>query len=487
MKKAFFSLVISMALAGCSGGGNSDSTSVSPGTGTGGGNPPGNPGTENPPPYQARSWTPGFQLSNPNRQAHNPTVSVLSNGTVLAAWAEAATDDKPSAVFASVLRADLPEAERQRDALQISQLDDGIDSVLVNTRWNFTGEVERFTPSPQLAVSADGVGHVAWLQNDGVTTSVYVADYVPQGGSWSAAFSVESTDEPCSEIKLMALENGDAVLLWKQAGEDTIALKGVAYYANTGSWGAVFDVAGDVKADANVAIWERDGSVFVGYLASVDADNDRLSVANLDLTSLMATTKEVDSVGLKGSVVGTAFDGNDVLVWAELDEYSYYSVMAAASSGGEWQAVPQIEDLPYDVGHIVVSGIDDELHIAWRHKEQSSVAVFHGLKSVTYSATGISDVQTLFDSGAANPVLVNGGDGKMYAQWFTSHTKYSEYVPGEGWKSVTQPFCMPSAVISGSCFNSGTEHTLAVAGDYGVSAWLESVDDIRSVVISLSD
>jgi hypothetical protein len=149
--------------------------------------------------------------------------------------------------------------------------------------------------------------------------------------------------------------------------------------------------------------------------------------------------------------------------------------------------MPQIEDRPYDVGHLALTSIGDELHVVWRHKDQSSVAVFHDLNTVTYTSAGISDVQTLFDSGAANPVLVNGGDGKLYAQWFTSHTKYSEYVPGDGWKSVTQPFCMANNVISGSCFNSGSEHSIDVAGQYGVSAWLESVDDIRSVVVSLSE
>lgn len=487
MKKTLLTFFVAAALVGCgSGSGGSDSASA----GTGSGTVPDN-GTQlgggNTPVYQAREWTTGFQLSNPNREAFNPSVKALGDGTVFAAWVESATEEQPAAVFASVLRADLTDAERARGALQITQLDDGNETVMANTRWNFTGEVERFVPSPKLAVSDDGVGHVAWLQNDGVRTSVYVSDYVPQGGAWSAAVSVESTDEPCSEIKLHALTNGDAVLLWKQAGDDSVALKGVAYYANTGSWGAVFDVANAVKTDADVALWEKDGGITVAYLVSVDAENDRLMVTDLDMSALTVSAEEIDAGGLKGSVVGTRFQSNDVVMWAETDEFGYYSIAGSVNAGTQWQAMPQIEDRPYDVGHLALTSIDDELHVIWRHKDQSSVAVFHDLNTVTYTSAGISDVQTLFDSGAANPVLVNGGDGKLYAQWFTSHTKYSEYVPGDGWKSVTQPFCMANNVISGSCFNSGSEHSIDVAGQYGVSAWLESVDDIRSVVVSLSE
>lgn len=487
MKKTLLSFFVAAALVGCgSGGAGSDSASAGTGTGT----VPDNgtqPGDGNTPVYQAREWTTGFQISNPNREAFNPSVKALGDGTVFAAWVEAATEERPAAVFASVLRADLTDAERARGALQIAQLDDGNETVMANTRWNFVGEVERFIPSPKLAVSDDGVGHVAWLQNDGVRTSVYVSDYIPQGGAWSAAVSVESTDEPCSEIKLQTLTNGDAVLLWKQAGDDGVALKGVAYYANTGSWGTVFDVASDVKTDADVGLWEKDGDVGVAYLVSVDAENDRLMVADLDLSGLSVSAEEIDADGLKGSVVGTQFESNDVVMWAETDEYGYYSIAGSVNAGTQWQAMPQIEDLPYDVGHISLAAINNELHVVWRHKDQSSAAVFNDLNSVTYTSAGITDVQTLFGSGASNPVLVSGGDGKLYAQWFTSHTKYSEYVPGEGWKLATQPFCMANHVIGVSCFNSGSEHSIDVAGQYGVSAWLESVSGIRSVVVSLSE
>ena len=486
MKKTLLSIFIAAAMAGCGGGGTSEPASTGTGTdivpddGAG-------PGAGNEPVYQARVWSTGFQISNPNREAQNPSVKVLEDGTVFASWIEAATEEHSSAVYASVLRADLPESERQRDALQISQLDDANETVVANTRWNFTGEVERFIPSPKLAASNDGVAHVAWLQNDGTTTSVYVSDYIPQGNAWSAAVSVESTNEACSEIKLLSLSNGDTVLLWKQTGDDSVSLKGILYSANTADWGTVFDVATSVKTEADVSLWEKDGIVSIAYLSSIDIENDRLTVAVLELTGPTVSYVVIDDTGLKASVVGTQLQSSDVVVWAEMDEFGYYSIAGAVNAGVQWEAVSQVEDRPYDVGHISVSAVGDDLHIVWRHKDQSSTAIFHDLNTVTYSSSGVSDIQTLFDSGAANPVLVNDGDGKLYAQWFTSHTKYSEYVPGDGWKSVSQPFCMAGNVISGSCFNSGTEHSLDVSSQYGVSAWLESVNGIRSVVVSLSE
>lgn len=440
--------------------------------------------------YQARKWTTGFQMSNPSREARNPSVKTLDNGTVFTAWVEVATGDQPSAVFASVLRADLPETHRRRGSLPISQLSDGDESVLFNIRWNFIHEVERFIPTPKLAVSEDGVGHVAWLQSNGAITSVYVSDYAPQGGNWSEAASVESTSELCSEIKLQALANGDAVLLWKQTSLDGVTLKGVAYSASTGGWGNVFDVADAVKANADIHLWEKDGVIKVAYLASRDAENDRLMVVNLDLSGSIVNAEEVDIDGLKGSLVGALYQDNSVLMWAEMDEFGFYSVEGSINTGTQWQAMPQIEDRPYDAGHLALTSIGNELHVVWRHKRDASIgsSYNHDLNTVKYiTSAGVSDIQTLFNTGGAHPVLVNGGDGKLYIQWFASHTRYSEYFPGDGWKPSSQPFCMANNVISGSCFNSGSEHTLGVAGQYGASAWLESVNGMRSVVVSLSE
>jgi len=488
-KKVLFSVMV-LALIGCGGGGGGSSTTA-PGSGGGNGpsipNPPNPPGSDTDPVAKVRSWSPGFQISNPNREAHNPVATVLASGEVYVSWVEAATEESPSSIFAAVLRADLPEGKRSRDNIQISQLDRGNDQVLANTRWNFLNEVERFRPEPQMAVSQDGVAHVAWLESDGKTTSVYVSDYAPQAGVWSSPLAVESTDEACSEIKLQALSNGDVLLLFKQVGADDTALKAVPFYSNTGKWGAVFEVAASVKGGADVALWEHDGEVLVGYLATLDDKNDRLNVARLDLADLSVAGETVDSTGLKGSVVGAAFQGADVLVWAERDQYGYYSVVGSVNAGDQWQDIPEIEDLPYDAGHIKLAAVENELHIVWRHKDQSSTYLFHDLYSVKYSSSGIGEAQKLFDSGAANPVLVSGGDGKLYVQWFASHTKYSEYTPDRGWSSISQPFCTSGALISGVCYNSGTEHTLDVSGKYGVSAWLQSVNGIRSVAVSLSE
>lgn len=494
MKKVVYSVFLSVALAGCGGGGgggSSDSALIGDDSGNRGqlGSDNGGQGDSggSASVYNEREWITGFQISNPNREARNPSVKALGDGTVFAAWVESATTEQPAAVFASVLRADMTDLERRRDALQISQLDDGNQTVLANTRWNFTGEAERFIPSPKLAASNNGVGHVAWLQTDGIRTSVYVSDYVPQSGTWSPAASVESTNNSCGEIKLLALANGDAVLLWKQDGDSGVALKGVAYSANTSSWGAVFDVSDAVKPGADIALWERNGGVAVAYLASVDAQNDSLMVADLGLPALTVSAEELDAAGLKASVVGAQFQSKDAVMWAEIDEFGYYSIAGSINTDAHWEAMPQIEDRPYDVGHLALASIGDELHVAWRQKDQSTTAITHDMNTVKYTnAGGVSEVKTIFDSGGANPVLVDGMDGKLYAQWFSSHTKYAEYVLGDGWKSVTMPFCMAGQVIGGSCYNGGTEHSIDVDGLYGVSAWLESVNNIRSVVISLS-
>lgn len=488
MKRLMLSFFVSVAIVGCGGGGGG---SDAPSTGSGGGALPGDGGQTNAGPgdvYQARNWSEGFQLSNPNREASNPVVDVLPDGSVVAAWVEAATASEPASVFASVMRADLSSTERQRDNLAVAKLNTGADTVLSNTRWNFTiNEVERFKPSPQLAVSEDRVAHVAWLQRDGATTKVHVSDYAPQGSGWSAAISFGSDDETSSGVRLVSLPGGDAFMVWKQSDAGSLDLKGAPYYGNTGVWGSAFEIAADVKASADVSVWSNGAGVSIGYLSALDLDNDRLSVAKVDLDTLAVSKGSVDSSGLKGSVVGIDFKGADLVAWAELDEYGYYSVMGAENAQGTWRPVPEIEGLPYDVGHIDLAVIGDAVHIVWRQKDESSVAIFYDLNAVKYDSTGVSDVTKLFDLGAANPILTNGNDGKLYLQWFASHTKYSEYFPSDGWKPVAQPFGMPGNLIGGSRFNSGVEHIMDVAESYGGAAWVESVDGIKSVVISLSD
>lgn len=488
MKRLMLSFFVSVAIVGCGGGGGG---SDAPSTGSGGGALPGDGGQTDAGPgdvYQVRNWSEGFQLSNPNREASNPVVDVLPDGSVVAAWVEAATASEPASVFASVMRADLSSTERQRDNLAVAKLNTGADTVLSNTRWNFTiNEVERFKPSPQLAVSEDRVAHVAWLQRDGATTKVHVSDYAPQGSGWSAAISFGSDDETSSGVRLVSLPGGDAFLVWKQSDAGSLDLKGAPYYGNTGVWGSAFEIAADVKASADVSVWSNGAGVSIGYLSALDLDNDRLSVAKVDLDTLAVSKGSVDSDGLKGSVVGVDFKGEDLVAWAELDEYGYYSVMGAANKQGTWQQVPEIEGLPYDAGHIDLAVIGDGVHIVWRQTDGTGSYLRHDLNTAIYKSTGITDFQTLTDIGAANPVLINGEDGKAYLQWFMGHTTYSEYVAGEGWKPLGRPFCMQNRIIDDSCFNSGTEQTIDVAGDYGIASWLESVDGIKSVVVSLSD
>lgn len=486
MEKTLISLFVVGILAGC--GSSSDSTSSTSVT------TPNNLVSDEPEiqvdeisVYQSREWSTGVQLSGLSREGVNPSVRVLGDGTVFALWVESATENAPSAIFASVFNAELGEQELQRSEIQINQIDNGNETVVVNNRWNFTGEIEGFKPSPKLAVSNDGVGHAAWLQDNNSITSVYVSDYIPQSSSWSAPKSVESSSQSCSDIELFTISNGDSILLWKESSADGMALNGVVYYANSGSWGTVFNFANNIK-DENIALWENNGKAVIAYLSSIDSENDALTVAELELNTGAVNHVVVDNDGLKGSLVGTNFKNSNVIVWAGMDELGYFSVKGAVNlSGVQWSAMPKVENLPYDVGHISIASIDDELNIVWQHKEQSSVGVFYDLNAVKYTdSDGVGDVETIFDSGAANPLLVNGGDGKLYLQWFTSHTKYSEYVLGDGWKPIVQPFCTDSHIINGSCFNGGTEHSLDVNGQYGVSAWLESVNGMRSVVISLS-
>ena len=435
--------------------------------------------------YSPRKWSAGFQISDPQRDAHNPVVKVSKEGTVFAVWIEEATNNHNSTIFASVLPAGLSNNEQKRDALKINQLSNTDNSVVINHQWNVSKQVERYIPSPNLVISNNGDAHVAWLEKNNEDTSVYVSSYSAQNAVWSNSLPIEETNEPCSEIKLFAQTNGDVLLLWKQKGENALSLKARPYYVNSG-WGPIIEVATNVKAMSDVSVWKNLDSVAIGYLSTIDKNNDKLTLTGLDLSTRNMWSEEIDPTGVKGSLVATQFNSQPILIWAEKDDDGYYSVVGAEYIDSEWKPLPQIENFTNDVGHIALAAINDKLHIVWRHTDPSS-HYFDDLRTLTYSSSGKSEPKLLNSSGALNPVLINGRDNRLYLQWAAPNTKYSEFPPNSNWKNISSPFCHKDDALYPLCLNNGTEHTIDVFDNFGASAWLETVANTRSVVIALSD
>ena len=436
-----------------------------------------------------RDWSAGFQISNPQRDAQNPVARVSKDGTVFVIWIEEATNNMSPAIFAAVLPADLDSNQQNRDSLKIKQLSNDNQSVTVNLQWNLSNQVERYLPSAKLVLSSNGDAHVAWLAKDGESTSIYISQYSAQNGTWSNSKSFKCTLSPCSEIKLAALANNNILLLWKQKNQNNqlLSLNGLLYTPES-MWRAdILKIANNVKTLSDVALWSdsNTNTAAIGYLEPLDQENDQLILSSLNLSNRELIREKIDSIGVKGSLVGTQFNEQPVLIWAGIDQYGYYSMKGAEKNSRGWRFLPQIENFKGDVGQIAVATMNDKLHIIWRDTQLFNT--YSKLRSLTYSSSGTSESKLIYDLGALNPVIVNGNDGKLYLQWSASHTKYSEYSPNNKWETIKMPFCHKSSLLYPLCYNDGTQHTIDVYGDFGVSAWLESVANSQSLVIALSN
>ena len=234
--------------------------------------------------------------------------------------------------------------------------------------------------SAKLAVSSNGVAHVAWFEkNNDKKPSVYVSNYSPRKATWSKAKLINSTVEFNSEVELIALSNGDALLVWKQASDsdndNRISLKAIHYKGNTETWGSGFELSDNVKpphisADGiiershGIALFENNdnGKVVIGYLSPIDTKNDALNVISLNLSELHTITSlddlkidKVDTAGIKNNLSGFLSNrGQSVLTWADIDNGFVFH--GAIKDGTVWQRFTRSEYYQYGF----INGYDDE-------------------------------------------------------------------------------------------------------------------------------
>lgn len=483
----FMPYVLLFGLAACGGGGGG-----SGGAGTG----PANVGPENGGPggggtnttYLARKWNEGFLLSNPVHNAANPTVKVSGSGIVYSAWIESVPADGRQHLFVAVFN---PASVSSRDDLLIEQFDNASQSVDRNIRWNFSlSEQEQFRGGPQLAVSDDGTAHLAWTLSEGSQHSVWVSTYASQSNAWTAPEKLSEDGADCKELSIQSLAGGATLLAWKQNDAAVTALHGALFVSNGSGWSDPAEIASSVKDGTAISVWQHGFSTYLGFIQPVDAANDRAVVLSLDLSGgLVPQESVIDSSGLKTNIVGTGAGNSNFVFWSERDAGNYYSVIGMKAEAGVWAALPAAESDPQDVGHLNAGVIGEEVHLVWKHRysDANSTYLFDDLRTTRYRNGSFSQVETLFDSGAANPVLLNGSDGKLYLEWFTSHSTYAEYVPEQGWKAASRPFCYNDLVgTSGNCYNSGTEHGLSINKEVGAAIWLRQESGIKQVVVALS-
>lgn len=465
---------------GGGGGGNPGPANVNPGGNTGGGSG----GAA----YTPRKWNEGIVLSNPIYSASNPIVKVSDNGMIYAAWVETTPNDGKQHLFATVFD---PALVEDRNDLTIDQVDNETHTVDRNIRWNYSLiEQEVFQTAIKMVVNESGAAFLAWTVLTDSKHVLWVSNFAPQTNVWSEPLQVSADEADCDEISLHALKDGSVILLWKNEIEGTTNLSGALYASNGSDWSDPIVVSPTIKDGSPVSLWEGGTSIYMAVVQPVDAVNDKLVAYSINLSNgLNPQETTVDATGLKTSVVGVSTSAEAFLFWAERDANGYFSVIGSRSATGSWTQLPNIESDPQDAGHLVAATIGEEVHLVWKHRYSASNTsyLFDDLRAVTIKNGSITDNGKIFGSGAANPILLNGDDGKLYLEWFASHSTYAEYVPSEGWKASSRPFCYQDLVgTSGTCYNSGTEHGISVKKGKGAATWLHQEGGLKQVIVSLS-
>lgn len=492
LSRVFFVSLLAASITACGGGGGGggggDRTSTPPpvdggdGGGSGGGNGGGTPGGgENPPPpVVAKFWEGGSRISAESVRSANPSVVVNNQGTVFSAWMNAAQSEIDPAVSAVVVRPGNAPGPSQ----VISNNDNTLD---INYGWQLSlSNTERFRGGVTIAADEQGDAHVAWMEFDGAEGDIRVASYDGGSSAWSAPATIDDNRD-AFEPQVFAFPSGVAYVLYKQ-----LTVDGVKLFASrfNGVWGSPVEIE-DVSEEAAISGWISGNTLNIAYVSQVDEDDDALRLATVSEAAGLVGTELVDGRGLKSNVQGIDHNDEKVVVWSERDDAGFQSLVGRARNS-TWYDLPKIEELANNSQHVQLASLDGVLHIVWsqRYSPSLSNTLFDDLLTVRLENGELSEVQKLYDSGAGNPVLVKA-EGKLYLQWYASHSTYSEYHPGTGWLTSTRPFCYGDNDIgqpgSGTCYNSGTDHGLSVNGAYGASVWVQNADGVNSVILSLSN
>ncbi|MBI5451720.1 MAG: Ig-like domain-containing protein [Gammaproteobacteria bacterium] len=299
--------------------------------------------------------------------------------------------------------------------------------------WGAAASIESLAgdaSSPRLLLDSSGAAVVAWLQDQGTYSRLYVKRY--SGGSWVGEVALSTLTRDARDPALAADGAGHVLVLWAESDGSQYSV--LANYYNGSAWGSTADVDqfadGDAAEPAVVftgtgtatAVWQQQ------YASDGTNPRQTLHAGHLEAGSwsTVEVLEQADAGNVLGAVVTADGNGAVTAIWQQHDGL-HWNLLACRRSAGQWGDVYQIEN--DDSG--------DALRPRLAHDSQGNIEVVwqqhDGLRwniwSSSYSMTGdawqaptLLENDALRDSkGAARnaeqPAVAIDGDGNVTAVW----------------------------------------------------------------------
>lgn len=254
-------------------------------------------------------------------------------------------------------------------------------------------------PSPNLVLSPNGYGAIAWIQSDGTHARVAVARRTP-GGAFGAPDVISAAGVDANDAVVAVDRSGNVQAGWIDAN---MAAHTRRYTAATGSWAATVDLTTAPATPANQTLWYLTIAMSPAGVATAAWSFDVDAATGTGKTSFEVQSRSQDASGAWLPMVqhsstfspteagrpqlAVADDGTTTLVWFEYQipnpcffctDYTAGVVRAQTRSGisGIWQSAQTLSD-PGVISDdpAVATAPDGTTTIGWTEPNANAVKV----------------------------------------------------------------------------------------------------------------
>ena len=446
-----------------------------------------------------------------------PRVAVDTGGNAISVWAQ--YEGQRSNVYASrytenwgwstaqVIETDDrgsaygPEVAVAKDgdaAVVWSQYDGLRNSIWANLYtvggvWGIAAHVEANDTEdayePQVAIDASQNVIVAWVQSDGIRSSVWANRY-SFGTGWGAPTAIEASDEYAYAPQLAIDGSGNAIIVWAQNDGPRTRLFANRYAFGAG-WGTPALVSTNDTGSAyggKVAVDPNGNAIVVWSQYDGVRDNifgNRYTVGAGWTTATLIETNDAGSANQPDIAIDA--NGNAIAVWSQSDGLRDSIWANRYSVGTGWGTATLIEDDDRTGawGPRVATDPAGDALVVWQQHDGVQNSIFANRYSAVKGWQTATPVENDDQGYASVPEVAVDPNGNALVVW--AHSEWSawenrvsvganRYVAGKGWDGATR-------IRSQDVRSSGSPHIATNArGDLAI-VW-ETWDGTRSNIFA---
>ena len=433
------------------------------------------------------AWSAAALLEADNAEANSPQLSFDAAGNGIAVWAQGndiimrrfvastGTWSVPVTLDANTNEAHAPtlSIDRQTGNAVVAWVQsDGVQESLYTRSYNAStntwstvqllensaGAVDRWPQGASISLMGEHAA-VVWMQDDGVTNSVYLSRL--QNGAWTAPALLDATDEDALHPQVSVDASGNTTVLWRQysSADGEYRIHSLRWNAATQSFGSIqyLDAEGDRyprlafdNAGNGFAAWGQ-GAHVRHYDAATGVWSPQITLSNTE----NAYGVEIASDGA----------GNAIIAWIESDgtALSVYARRYDAASG-TWGAAALLENSNDPVTlefRLALSIVGGEAVVAWVQENGTAGDVYAAkLSGGAWSTPALLDSGEYWAGDLTAAVSATGDATVLWMQadgWAASiyearlsSTPYYTVPSGATWQSIANALYGVDSVAAGN-------------------------------------